>query len=480
MKKNDFLKHFAVIGTGTLINLILGLLTTPIITRIVDPTEYGQLSIFNMYTSIALMVLCLGFDQALVRYYYESEDTEYRRELLFKCIKLPIIISLALSTIVIVASATGIFKFEFNTFIMILLCLNTLIQLIYRFSLLLVRLAYKSKTYSILSIIHKLSYIGFALPLVVLVAKDYLLMLVIATILSYFVCMPISIFTQAKLWKFSKNNKDKSRITNKELFMYGYPYIISMGVTTIFQAIDKIFLNMFCSYNEVGIYSSTMSLVHIFAIIQTTFNTLWAPMAIENYTNNKKDREFYKKGNQLITIVMFFIGISLILCKDIFAALLGEKYREAAYILPFLIFNPIMYTISETTVSGLVFMKKSKMQVVVAVGACITNIIGNMILVPRFGGKGAAISTGLSYIVFFTLRTVLSNRYFYVDYRLKAFYTLTSVVVLYALYSTFVRFNVGCVIGYVICLGTIFVLYKKDVIWGIQFCLGLVKGIVKK
>ena len=46
--------------------------------------EYGQLSIFTLYATIAVMVLCLGLDQALVRFYYESDTLEYRRALLFK------------------------------------------------------------------------------------------------------------------------------------------------------------------------------------------------------------------------------------------------------------------------------------------------------------------------------------------------------------------------------------------------------------
>ena len=122
MQKNSFLKHFFVIGSGTVINMLIGLITTPLITRIVDPIEYGQFSIFTMYSNIAVMVLCLGLDQALVRYYYENEEIEYKRELLFKCIKLPMIISLLVCLIIISLSAFSIVEFEFNTTIMILLC----------------------------------------------------------------------------------------------------------------------------------------------------------------------------------------------------------------------------------------------------------------------------------------------------------------------------------------------------------------------
>ena len=172
--------------------------------------------------------------------------------------------------------------------------------------------------------------------------------------------------------------------------------------------------------------------------------------------------------------------MSLILFKDVFALLIGEKYREAAYILPFLIFNPIMYTISETTVTGLVFKKKSKVQVIVAVGACLTNIIGNYLLVPIFKCQGAAISTGISYIVFFSLRTFLSNKYYYVDFKLKRFYTLTLVVSLYALYNTFLLFNIGSVIGYFVCLVVLLILYRDAVGWVMIYITLSFKSIMKK
>ena len=218
----------------------------------------------------------------------------------------------------------------------------------------------------------------------------------------------------------------------------------------------------------------------MFSIIQTTFNTLWAPMAVEHYTKKKDDVSFYQKGNQIITVIMFFIGFTLILCKDVFSVLLGAKYREAAYILLFLIFNPIMYTISETTVNGLVFKKKSNMQVVVSLGACIVNLIGNTMLVPKFGCQGAAISTGLSYIVFFTLRTVLSNRYFYVDFHLKKFYFITALSIMYAFYNTFVKFNVGSIIGYIVCMVALVFLYRDTVKFSIGYTVNMVTEFLRK
>ena len=75
--KTSPIKHFFIISGGTFLNLLIGLFTTPIITRLVNPTEYGQLSIFNMYTGIALLVFCLGLDQSLVRFYYKKDSKSY-------------------------------------------------------------------------------------------------------------------------------------------------------------------------------------------------------------------------------------------------------------------------------------------------------------------------------------------------------------------------------------------------------------------
>lgn len=478
--KEGFIKQFAIIGSGTLINLILGLISTPIITRILAPEEYGQLSIFTMYANIAVMVLSLGLDQATVRYYYEDDSIKYKQGLVFRCIWLPILVSILLSGLVIGLSCAGIINFEFNTIIIVFLCVHVVSQIIYRFSQLVVRLERKVKLYSSLQIIQKIIYIVLAIGLCLVVKGNFLILLVAATVFSFGTCMVISIVIQKDIWNLKFLERKLCNISMKELLKYSAPFILSMGVTTLFQAIDKISLNHFCSYAEVGIYSSTMTIVHIFAIVQTAFNTLWAPMAIEHYTKYPQDTKFHQRANQIITVVMFFLGISLILVKDVFAILLGEKYREAAYILPFLIFNPIMFTISETTVGGLVFKKKSNLQVVVALGACVTNIIGNTLLVPRIGSQGAAISTGVSYIVFYLLRTILGMKYYYVDFKLSKFLVLTTLVSAYALYNTFIKFNIGSIIGYIVCFVVLIILYKDVIFWCFNYCFNMIIKRKKK
>lgn len=478
--EKGFLKHFAIIGGGTFLNLLFGLFTTPLITRIVDPDEYGQHSVFLLYANLALLILLLGMDQGLGRFYYLKKEREYKRALLFRCVQYPFITTVIVAALVMVASVTGLIHFEFTPVVMALLCGYTLFEVLYRFGLNVNRLEYNSKMYSALNIALKAAYVGLALPLLLIFKGNDLLMLCIASTGSAFAVLVISILSQREMWNIRANNDAACTVDRMELMKYAFPLMITMGITYLFQALDRLAIKHYCTYADVGIYASTMTLVNVFAIIQTTFNTLWGPMAMEHYINDPKDKSFYQKGNQTITVIMFFLGVSLILCKDVFALLLGEKYREAAYILPFLIFHPIMYTISETTVTGINFMKKSKMTILVAGASCLANFIGNTILVPRIGPQGAAISTGLSYILFFALRTLISNHYFYVDFKLKKFTVLTIIVCAYAFYNTFVQFNWLSIVGYVVCVLVIVLLYKDTVIWGMKYLLGLVNQFFHK
>lgn len=462
MMKNNYIKNFLTIGLGTAISMIIGFLTTPIITRIVGTTTYGQYSIFIMYVNIGVMILCMGLDQGIMRFYFKDDSLEYKKLLIRACCIIPIIATILITFLVLILSYSNIIKFEFNTKIILLLGFCILLQIIYRLNMVQLRVAYKTKNYATLNIIQRIIYVVLTVLMIVTIKTSHFQSLVIATIISYFIVVIIGIYYQRNEWKFWNINYDK-KFDYKELYKYSLPFIISMGITTIFQAIDKISLKFYCDYSEVGIYSSALNIIHIFSIVQTTFNALWSPMANEHHQKDPNDTEFYKKGNRIITVIMFIIGITLILFRNIIVLLLGNSYREAANILPFLIFNPIMYTISETTISGLTFKKKSNMHILIAAIACICNIIGNIILIPKIGSKGAAISTGISYIIFFTARTIIANKYYRINWDYKKIYTTILITAIYALYNTFYSNSIIIITSYIIIICIIIMLYKDTI-----------------
>lgn len=158
---------------------------------------------------------------------------------------------------------------------------------------------------------------------------------------------------------------------------------------------------------------------------------------------------------------MFLFGLLVLGFKDLIFLLLNKSYREAAYIAPFLILYPIMYTISETTVMGINFTKKTYWHIVVTGVSAAANFVGNTLLVPHLGARGAAISTGLSYILFFTMRTMISERLYKIGFELRRVYIGTVVTVLVALTGTFIRSFLVIALSSLVATIVVLLLYKE-------------------
>ena len=196
-------------------------------------------------------------------------------------------------------------------------------------------------------------------------------------------------------------------------------------------------------------------------MIQTGFTSFWTPVVYEHYENNPNDTIFFKKANDYLSFTFFLIGIVILMSRNIMVILLGNKYYESMYIMPMLIFAPIMYTVSETTVMGINFKKKSVYFIYISIIISIINIAGNMLLVPIIGARGAAISTGFSYIIYFTLRTYFSQKLINFNFDLKRLYFIIALITIYSLFLTFYN-NLFLTIGVgILLLILLLIIYMK-------------------
>lgn len=402
---------FLSLGIGTVIYVLISAAVTPIITRLVSTDVYGRWSLFVLYGTLASNILMIGLDQAFVRFYYDSDNLTYRKKLLFFCIKIPLVLSTVL--LAIIAAVFLIIKKDVSLIIVFFIYLVSLIA--YRFGLSLLRLNYKTKLYSFVQCSDKVCFLIVSIILLKTVSEGEILLYasVVATVICVVLCTLIerkTVFNRGTAEDISCSSFSKTDVVK-----YAFPLMFSVVISSFFQATDKTLLGILVGDSEVGIYAGAMSIVNIFAVVQTTFSTLWMPMAIEHHEKNG-DISFYVKANRLITVIMVLFGMSIVLFKDLLIFFLGEDYRSASNVIPFLIHLPIMYTISETTVLGIVLKKKSVYQILSSLGGLVVNFALDLILVPAYGAVGAAFATAVSYFVFLLMRTALSNRVMKIPY----------------------------------------------------------------
>lgn len=472
----SFFQNFLTMGIGTLLYMIVGFIGTPIITRLVDPADYGQMSMLTVYSNIGLMLCSLGLDQTMLRYFYQG-DLQDQRRLVMTCCGIPTLAAVALSILSLFAYLGGFQWMPLSE--LILLEVNVIALLLNRFATLLLRLQGHTKTYSTANLIQKSSYIILTIVLVLVVRSHHFVILAVSTILSSLLSAVFSIVIEKDLWQFPKADSH-SPWKCRELLQYGFPIMFSSSITVLFNALDKLFIGHFGTLTDVGVYASAMNLMAVFSVVRTSFNAIWMPAAVEHYEKSPADKTFYQRGNAFISLLMLTFGAAVVLCKDLFVMLLGSKYQAASTVVPYLMFEPILYTISETTATGIVVQKKPIYQLIVAGGSCLVNFFGNWLLVPVLGVQGAALSTGVSYIVFFALRTMLSNRVFYVDYNLKGFWPALAALFAFASYGSAHSFSGIQFLLFLGVLAVIVLVYRESILQLAHYGIRILKQHTEK
>lgn len=457
--KNNLLKNFLSFSIGGYISLVIGFFTVPITTRLINPEQYGIFSLFTLIVNLGLLFVLLGFDQGFVRYYYEEKN---KFSLLYNSLKYPLVFfSILIPIFFFFKKEISNFIYqELNIFMLLILIITLFIGIINRFSFLIVRMNKKGLKYSLLQIFHQIFNFLFIIIIYKVYKNSYKVLIMAYTLSLLFVTF-ISIIFEKNIW--IKNTKEKLNINICELFKYGYPFILTMSLTWVFQSSDKIIIKIFSNFNELGLYAAAFKIIALINVIQTGFTMFWVPVAYERYNQELENKNFFKQVFNNISFLMLLLAIIILMSKNLIILLLGEKYYSASMIMPCLVFMPIMYTVSETTVLGINFSKKTKYHIIISLFTAIFNIIGNIVLVSKFGAKGAAISTGIAYILFFFLRTYFAGKLINYNFELKRFYFISFLIFSYSLYLTFYNNIIFTLLFGIILITILIILYFKEI-----------------
>ena len=473
-------KHFINLFLGMGLNVILGVITTPLITRLVDPTDYGNLSLFTTFGNIFLLVGLMGRDQSYTRFYYANEDVEYKRYLLSVTSKIPILISIVLGAIIVgYYYVTGSTNGVLPIFALYIISLTVGV-----FTNLTVRLKLKTKLYSLMINVQKLLYVVFVIVAVKGTDINHLVILTGSTVLAQIGVCIVGIIAEKDIWSqrhFEPRLKAQYQqvVNSREIAKYGFPFIFANICNWIFNGAGKIVVKIFTTDTELGIYASAVSVVGIFSIVTTTFATIWGPLAVEEFEKKNPDRTFYVKAADYVCILLFAMGGCVVVGKDIIVYLLGAEYRDAVFLIPFLSLHPIMYTLSESTVYGINFAKKTNYHIVISAISCITNVIINLALVPILGPLGAAVATGVAYTVFFIMRTFFSIRCYKVDYNLKKIAIMSTMYYILVIYNSFNRFDLISVGMLVVCFFVTLFMYKERMLELVDLMVEYAKKVME-
>ncbi|MBN3966972.1 oligosaccharide flippase family protein [Pseudomonas gregormendelii] len=398
-------KKIAAFAIGPIGSAALGFITLPLITWFYSAEDVGRIAMLQVLLSFCVLVFALGLDQAYVRNYHDSQN----KPSLLKTSLTPGFLLLIIASVCALLFPGAISELLFgvkSTLISVVIVSCMLAALVSRFLSLVLRMQEKGLAFSLSQLLPKIVFIFILVTYITFSFGNDFRHLIIAHAISIITVTIIFAWNTRQVWLAAyKEPIDQNELTT--MLSFGMPLIVGGAAFWGLTAIDRLFLRSFSTFEELGVYSVASSFAAVAIIFQSVFSTVWAPTvyrwASEGLNNEKIDSV---TEHVLATVVFIFILAGLF--SGVVSYILPKEYGNVQYILVACMAYPLFYTLSETTVVGLGITRKSSYAMIASLLAVLVNLIGNYLLVPKYGAAGASVSTAIAFWIFLVCRTEFS------------------------------------------------------------------------
>ncbi len=195
-------------------------------------------------------------------------------------------------------------------------------------------------------------------------------------------------------WHFNKQ-------TASEILKYSWPLAISGIVISIYMKIDQVMIKEMLGKTSVGHYAAAIKISEAWYFVPIAINSSLFPAIIN--AKKRSLKEFYDRLKILYSFMLLSaVAISIpttIYSKYIINLLYKEQFDQASTVLMFHIWAGVLVSLGVVTSSIVIANNKQNNALISTSIGAISNIILNLLMIPRFGIIGAAFTTILSQII---------------------------------------------------------------------------------
>ena len=241
----------------------------------------------------------------------------------------------------------------------------------------------------------------------------YLLSIIVSDFLSV-----VFLTFAAKLWRYIEFKRPDTELL-RVMLRYSIPLIPAQILWLITNSSDSFMTTHYMGQAANGVLSASYKIPNLVATVYFMFGQAWNMSAI--IEDDSEDRnEFYTNVFELNQCLLYIIAAGcLMIVRPLTRIWFGPEFWESSLYSPLLIFSSVFSCF--VTFLGSIYLtsRKTMRSMVTSLFSGIINVGLNIILIPRIGLYGPAISTVASYTVVFIIRAYDSRKIVPFDLKLK-------------------------------------------------------------
>ncbi len=414
-----FSKLYKTLGIYTFSNILnssIPFLLLPFLTKMLTPSDYAIVDLFQAAAQFAIAVVGLNTASALSRFYFDNKEREFSNYVGNS------LIILIVSGVVVMSI---VFVFKSNIEDLIKIPQNWLwLIVIYALSLNVIQtllsiwqVEYKAVSYGIFRIIRTLLDVSLSIVFIYIYKYNWKGRVLGQTI-------AVSVFALLAMIILLKNRKVIFKINYskiKKLLSFGSPLILHILGAVIITYSDRIFIANYVSLDSVGTYAVGYQVGMIVYLIETSFNQAWVPWLFEKL----KENVIIEKLKIVKFTYIYFIGIFLfaviiaLIAPFIYKLFVAKTYNAGIKIVIWIATGFAFNGMYKMVVNYIFYIKKTYIISIITIFTAMVNVSLNYFLVNRYGAIGVAQATTISFFIQFVIVWIISSRLYKMPWNLN-------------------------------------------------------------
>ena len=247
---------------------------------------------------------------------------------------------------------------------------------------------------------------------------------------------------------------------SKSLVYYSLPLLLADFFSMIMVWTDVIVLGAFVTSSMVGVYDAASVSSRLLSMVPLAFSTIFMPSVTELFARDRMNvGKIYKQVIKwvLITLLPIFMFLAMF-SRPMLSIFFGQEFGSGAVSLIILLAGQFFWGVGLFASNILAIAKRTKFIFYNTVLGGFLNLALNLVLIPKFGIVGAAVSTSVS-MCFITVLFIVEASYITRAWPFSASIlrpVLSIAIPVFALYVIFGKFIIDVSIVYLAIIGAVF------------------------
>ncbi len=466
-KKKQFKNVIYYFG-GTLVSALLGMISTPLLTRILDKEVYAQYGMVITFTTALSTFLYLGQDEAFIRYFASRKEGYWKY--LFRCMIYPLILCFVTCLLLLEPSrkiVTAVLGEGISTKACWVLCLYLFVLVVQRFLMVTARMEECAVNYSISNIATKGVFLVAIIVLYCLVSNISLDWTIVALACGVFVALLINICVVVRM-QHSENPRGID-VSSKEMLKYGLPLALTISMGFSIPLVEKLVIRETTSWDVLAVYTAASIFITVMNMVKTTVSNIWTPYTYREYQNEKKFKDVFFNIGISMTFFVVCILAGTILTRRWLVLILDRDYANAMIIAPAIVCGSCFDVLSTVYSIGIYIKKKTINRILVPIVRILISLPILLIGLPVWGLQATGIAYLLSIAISRTIEIKMALHYYGTgrkNYKLFLLMTICIGASLMSLFFTSLFFDVAVSLG-IMLVGIVMV--KNELIQAVKW-----------